>query len=311
MATVLITGGSGMIGTALSKALVNKGHDVIILSRHPEETKNATSAYRYAKWNIEEGFIEEASIKAADHIVHLAGANVADGRWTEKRKKEIVDSRVLSGRLLTKTLSAVENKIQTVVSASAIGWYGPDPQVPNLRPFREDDPADTAFLGHTSRLWEEAIEPVRDLGKRLVTLRIGIVLSTEGGAYAEFRKPLRFGAASVLGKGNQIISWIHIDDLVSLIMYGIDNLSIHGVYNAVAPDPVSNKEMITGIAKEKGGFYVTAPVPELVLKMMLGEMSVEVLKSATVSAQKIQQAGFVFLHSTLQSALKDLNQKAS
>ena len=311
MATVLVTGGSGMIGTALSKALVNKGHDVIILTRHPEDPKNGTSAFKYAKWNIEEGYIEEAAIKTADHIVHLAGANVADGRWTEKRKKEIVDSRVLSGQLLAKTLSAVENKVQTIVSASAIGWYGPDPQVPNLRPFREDDPADAAFLGNTSRLWEEAIETVRDLGKRLVTLRIGIVLSTEGGAYAEFRKPLRFGAASVLGNGNQMISWIHIDDLVSLIMYSIDNPSIHGVYNAVAPAPVNNREMITGIAKEKGGFYVTAPVPEFVLKMMLGEMSVEVLKSATVSAQKIQQAGFVFLHSTLQSALKDLNQKAS
>lgn len=307
METVLITGGTGLIGTALSNALVKGGYKVIILTR--KVTKSQQPLLQYAQWNIAQQQIDEQAIKAADYIVHLAGANVADGRWTKKRKQEIVNSRVQTGALLVKALREIPNKVKAVVSASAIGWYGPDAIIPNPRPFVETDPADNTFLGTTCQQWERAIAPVTELGKRLVTFRIGIVLSNKGGAYAEFRKPLQFGMASVLGSGKQILSWVHIDDLIRLFVFALENKSIKGVYNAVAPHPVSNAQFIKQMAKIEGGFSVTMLVPAFVLKAMLGEMSVEVLKSATVSSAKIQQAGFRFRYPTIEAALKALNNK--
>jgi uncharacterized protein len=310
MATVLITGGSGMIGSALAKALVGEHYDVIILSRKAVKNDSAASSkISYAIWDVEQQQVDERALKAADYIVHLAGANVAQGRWTEKRKQEIVDSRVKSGTLLVKALREIPNNVKAVISASAIGWYGADPVIPNPKPFVETDPADRTFLGSTSQKWEAAIKPVTELGKRLVTFRIGIVLSREGGAYAEFRKPLQFGVASVLGSGRQIISWIHIDDLVRLILFALQNENLSGVYNAVAPNPVTNVQLIKQLAKIKGGFSITAPVPAFVLKTMLGEMSAEVLKSATVSSEKVQQAGFQFWYPNIESAVIQLEDK--
>jgi uncharacterized protein (TIGR01777 family) len=263
----------------------------------------------YAQWDINKGTIDNRAIESADYIVHLAGANVADGRWTAKRKREIVESRVLSGQLLVKALSEVENRVQVVVSASAIGWYGADAIVPNPQPFIETDKPDESFLGKTSKEWEAAIQPVRNGQKRLVIYRIGIVLSNKGGAYAEFIKPLKFGMASVLGNGRQVVSWIHIDDLVQLFIHAIENGSTEGIYNAVAPLPVSNEALIKTIAKEKGGTHVTAHVPQAILKMMLGEMSIEILKSATVSSKKIEATGYQFKFETIEAAVRDLIEK--
>lgn len=303
MATVLITGGTGMIGRALTKELIRLGHQVIVLTR---QAKASSNGIVYKEWNVENGTIDRTAIESADFIVHLAGANVADGRWTEKRKKEIIDSRVKSGELLVKSLKEIPSKIKAVASASAIGWYGPDPSIPNPKPFVETDPADDAFLGKTSQQWENAIWPVADLGKRLVIFRIGIVLSNEGGAYAEFKKPLKFGVASILGSGKQVVSWIHIDDLVQLFIKAIEDQNLQGIYNAVAPQPVSNKELILAIAKQRCSFYLPIPVPSIGLKIALGEMSIEVLKSATVSNRKIAEAGFHFRYPTIAEAVKNL-----
>ena len=205
MASILITGGTGMIGSALTKELVSKGHQCIILTRkkYPNPPEPNIS---YALWNIEQQTIDEKAIEKADYIVHLAGANVAEGRWTPSRKKEILDSRVQSGALIIKGLKEFPNNVKAVLSASAIGWYGPDFKVPNPKPFEETDSADNSFLGATCQKWEEAIKPVQELGKRLVIYRTGIVLSNDGGAYAQFKKPLKFGIASVLGNGKQMIS---------------------------------------------------------------------------------------------------------
>ncbi len=313
MATILITGGTGLVGKALGQALLEKGYSVIILSRQGNK-QSGVANLSYASWNVEQQTIDKEAFAKADYIIHLAGAGVADKRWTKIRKQEIVDSRVNSSKLIVDSLKTIPNKVKAVVSASATGWYGAGNLIPNpspyggeggeLRKFEETDSSATDFLGDTCKQWEESIEPVTQSGKRLVKLRIGIVLTKEGGALKEFLKPMKLGIAAILGSGKQIISWIHIDDLVNMFIVAIENESMKGVYNAVAPNPVSNKELMMTLARSRKKFFIPIHVPTFILKMMLGGMSIEVLKSAMVSAEKIQQAGFVFKFPDILSALQ-------
>jgi len=306
MATVLITGGTGLIGRALTKALLEKGYEVIILTRSPAKSTTHTSRLSYAAWDLAAQMIDAAAIIKADHIIHLAGAGVADQRWTKKRKQEIVESRVKSGELLVKTLKETANKVQSVISSSAIGWYGPDDKEQNTG-FIEEAPPASDFLGQTCKQWEASIEPVTQLGKRLVKLRTGIVLSKDGGALKEFLKPLRYGIASILGTGRQMISWIHIDDMVRLYITAIEKETMSGVYNAVAPSPVTNKQLIMALARKKRGrFFIPVYVPSFLLKIILGEMSIEVLKSTTVSCEKLSKDGFVFQYPTITAAVNNI-----
>ena len=304
MHTVLITGGTGMVGTSLTQLLLSKGYQVIVLTRQPRVSNvyNLT----YAVWDIDKGYIDPSAIQNADTIVHLAGAGVADKRWSKKRKQEIVDSRVMSGALLLKYLTENSHQVKTLLSASAIGWYGPDTAQSLMNGFVETDPVDGAYLGATCKSWEESVKPIEALGIRLVTLRIGIVLNKKGGALAEFIKPAQFGMATIFGNGQQMVSWIHHHDLCKIILFGIETKTTQGVYNAVSPDPISNKDLIIAITKKLRCFYLPIPVPAFVLKIMLGEMSIEILKSAKVSSKKIQGAGFNFDYPTLHSALNDL-----
>lgn len=305
MATVLITGGTGMIGRRLTQLLAAKGYEVIILSRQSPAPK--PGAVSYANWDVNRQTIDKEAIAKADHIIHLAGAGVADKRWSKKRKQEIVNSRTESSALIVKALTENPNKVKTVVSSSAIGWYGADTAKSRQNGFSEEAPADTAFLGNTCRLWEESIDPVKELGKRLVKLRTGIVLSNEGGAFAAFKKPLKAGLATILGSGKQAISWIHVDDLCRMFIYAIEMEAMNGPYNAVAPHPVTNQYLTIALAKQmRGKFYIPVYVPAFVLKIMLGEMSIEVLKTTTVSCHKIQLAGFDFTYPTLEKAIAEL-----
>jgi hypothetical protein len=303
METVLITGGTGMIGKALSKALVANGYAVIILTRGQKQGSGPIS---YATWDPAAKTIDAKAIETADHIIHLAGANVGKGRWTASRKKEILESRVKSGELLVHALSTIPNHVRTVVSASATGWYGPDPTIPNFLPFKETDPPAHDFLGDTCQQWEASIAPVVKLGKRLAILRTGIVLSNDGGAYPEFKKTLAVGVATVLGPGNQYVSWIHIDDLVALYIHVLKNEQLSGIYNAVAPRPVTNKELVFTIARQKRSHFIPVNVPEFALKAVLGEMSIEVLKSVTASAASILGTGFLFAYPVIDTAVSAL-----
>lgn len=309
MLKVTITGGTGMIGKELSTVLLAKGYGVNILTRNTGPIKDHGAEQpdpriHYYQWDIENETIDADAIRHADYIIHLAGANVGEKRWTQKRKQEIVDSRVKSGNLLVKTLRETPNNIKAVISASAIGWYGPDRN--NGKPFTETDPAHDDFLATTCMVWENAIRPVTEMNKRLVIFRTGIVLSKNGGALAEFLKPLKAGMATILGSGKQIISWIHIDDLVNLYITAIENENLSGVYNAVSSNPVTNKEFVIALARAKKKFFIPAKVPAFVLKSVLGEMSIEVLKSARVSNEKIKKEGFEFKWEGVGEALKDI-----
>jgi uncharacterized protein (TIGR01777 family) len=291
--------------------LLERNYKIIILSRGREKQASATPNLSYARWSINDQKIDTGAIAQADYIIHLAGAGVADKRWTKKRKQEILDSRVKSGELIVKGLKETSNKVKAVLSSSGIGWYGPDPSIPNPDPFTESDPAHDDFLGSTCLQWENSLEPVKALGKRLIKFRTGIVLSNEGGALQEFLRPLRFGIATILGNGKQIISWIHIDDLVNLYIMAIDNEELNGVYNAVSPNPVSNKTFMLQLAKKRRGqLFIPAHVAVFALKFALGEMSIEVLKSATVSCEKIQSTGFSFSYPTIEEAIKSLIAKS-
>jgi uncharacterized protein (TIGR01777 family) len=315
MYTVLITGGTGMIGTALSRRLLNEGYNVIILSRNPKETaaSHPVGAERnffrssgnlfYSRWDINSMTIDPSALAEADFVIHLAGASVASQRWTETRKREILESRTKSSELLVKALREHPNKVKAVISASAIGFYGPD----NGKPFVEQSPAAEDFLGTTCRDWENSIEPVSALGKRLVKMRLGIVLANEGGALKEFRKPLRMGVAAILGDGGQMVSWVHIDDISKAFIHAIESEGMSGVFNLTAPEPVSNRTLTLTLAKHANGrLFIPLKVPIFVLKAMLGEMSIEVLKSATVNSEKIQSQGFHFDYPTIDAAIRHL-----
>ena len=308
MPTVIVTGGTGLIGKRLTRMLVSKGYDVILFS-HSQPAHTTASGVVVKHWNIHTGEIDRDAIGKADYLVHLAGAGVADKRWTAKRKQQIEESRTKSGELLVNSLRDIPNHIGAVITSSAIGWYGEDSAGSKAHGFAESEPPSNDFLGQTCRRWEESLEPVTALGKRLVKLRTGIVLSTRGGALAEFIKPLKAGVASILGSGNQVISWIHEEDICRMYLYAIENNHLTGAYNAVAPHPVTNKELVVRLAMAMQGMrWLPVWVPAVALRLALGELSIEVLKSATVSADKIVQNGFSFLYPDIKVALQQLVQ---
>ena len=302
-----------MVGKHLTMLLTARGYKAIILTRHlPADIQQTTHrALRaganigFAKWDIKKQEMDIAALQEADYIIHLAGAGVMDKKWTPEYKNEIVNSRVESAKLIVDSLKKHLNKVKGVISAGAIGWYQPTENI-----HAEEEAADKSFLGTTCRLWEESITPVTLLNKRLVKLRIGIVLSNDGGALKEFITPLKLGVATILGNGKQMISWIHIDDLCRIFLFAIENEKMNGVYNAVAPRPVNNKTLTITLAKKmRRLFYIPFHVPVFILKLMLGSRSIEILKSATVSCKKIMAAGFGFQFENIETALHDLMNK--
>ena len=309
MYTVLITGGSGLVGKRLTTHLIEKRYRVIILTRSATKYQNSEQL-SYAAWDVKKQTIDITAIQSADFMIHLAGAGVVDKRWTDAYKKEIVESRTQSSKLIIDNLKKHSNKVKAIVSASAIGWYGPD-QEPGKYFVETDKPA-ADFLGQTCVLWEQSIALAGGMDIRVCSLRSGVVLSNDGGALTEFKKPIRFGVAAILGSGKQMISWIHIDDLCRMFIHAMEKNTLKGSYNAVANEPVSNKELTLKLAAAiKGKFFIPLHVPSFVLKIMLGGSSIEVLKSASVSNAKIKETGFTFLYPSIEAALNNLTEKKS
>ena len=307
MSNILVSGGTGLIGTHLCNYLTERGHDVTILTRkkdNPSDNPKITFSY----WNVEKGIIDSEDVLKTDHIIHLAGAGVIDKKWTKRYKETILESRTKSAELIIRCLQENDHRVKTFVSASAIGWYGADSK-PLIRKegFIEMDTPANDFLGETCKLWEASVEPVAALGVKLVKLRTGIVLSNAGGAFKEYKTPVRFGIAAILGNGKQIVSWIHINDLCRMYFEAIENNSMEGSYNAVGPEPVSQKTLMLHLAKKlKNKFFTPVYVPGFFLRIIFGKRSIEILKSATVSEQKIKTAGFTFLYPSIESAIDEL-----
>lgn len=297
----MITGGSGLVGTRLTQLLQDEGYNVIHLGRQ-KQRKGPVLTY---KWDIAEQTVEVEAILRADHIIHLAGAGVADKRWTEERKQEILRSRVDSAQLLINELK--KNKIRpiTFVSASAVGYYGNT----GNELVDENHAAGTDFLAEVCIAWENAVQPITELGTRLVILRTGIVMSSQGGALPQTAKPIQFGIGASLGDGNQFVPWIHIDDLCRLYIHAIKNTKLQGIYNATAPTPVTNKELTDSIAEALGKKTISAPAPPFVLRLALGEMADTLLGGQRTSSMKAQDAGFTFKHPQLVPALKDIYER--
>lgn len=299
MKTIGITGGTGLVGRVITRLLVNKGYRVIIFTRHLRPESDGVS---YAYWDANKQDISIAALQQLDGIIHLAGEGVADKRWTPQRKLQILESRTIGTSFITNKILQHAPNCKVFVGASAIGYYGADK---GGRPFTETDNASTDFLGSTCKAWEDASQSIE--GKiRRVLIRIGIVLSTEGGAFKEFAKPVKFGLAPLLGGGKQTVSWIHIEDLAALFVYALENGKMQGAYNGVTPVPVAQSQLMYSIRKNSKGISIPIPVPAFVLKIMLGEMSIEVLKSATVSSHKTEQAGFQFQYTTINKAVAAL-----
>jgi uncharacterized protein (TIGR01777 family) len=296
---ILITGGTGLVGGRLTELLLKKGHKVGYLSRSPKTIPNI-NVYQ---WNVNKQTIDNEAIKWADAIINLAGASVAESLWTEKYKKEIYDSRVLGTRLLATSLQNTPHKVKVFVQASAVGIYGLDTQAAWLT---EDARQGTDFLATVTADWEKETQLIEKMNIRTALLRIGVVLSTKGGALPKLALPVKLFVGAAIGTGKQYISWIHIDDLCQLFISCVENENYQGVYNAAAPNPVTNSQITQSIAKALKRPFFLPNVPAFVLKMGMGEMANIVLGGNRVSVKKISQVGFQFQFPDLENALKDL-----
>lgn len=298
--TVLITGASGMVGRALIPLLIQNGYQVTTLS-----TSRNDPAKGIFNWNIAEMTLDEEAIRTADFIVHLAGAPVADKKWTKNRKKTIIDSRVESVNLLRQAIEKQEKKPKAFISASGSGYYGSDTGslwMSEGNRFGDD------FLANVSKDWEDAADEMSSEGLRIVKFRIPMVLG-HGGALKELNKTVSLGLGAALGTGRQYWSWVHSNDLARMFMMAIENETMNGVFNAGCSKPLSNHEFMKTLAKSRRRPYFLPPIPIFIIKRIMGERASMVLGSSRLSPTKIEKEGFKFEFSNLEDALQNLTNK--
>lgn len=299
---ILITGGTGLVGTCITNLLLDKKYEVAHLSR---STGHVHGVNTYT-WDIEKKSIDPQAMKGTHGVIHLAGAGVADGRWTDKRKSAILNSRVDSTRLLRAALEKQEQKPEVFVSASAIGYYGFDT---GDQLMQEESAKGNDFLAEVVGKWEEEVQAIAALGIRVVKLRIGIVLAKEGGALPKIIQPIKFGVGAPLGSGDQYMSWIHVDDLARMFLWALEQKDVLGTYNAVGPFPATNAALTSAAAKVLGKPLFLPNVPGFAIKLLFGEMGNIVLGGNKVSNEKIAASGFTYDYPHLPDALQHLLQE--
>lgn len=299
MKNVLITGGTGLVGSAITPMLLERGYKVSYLSR----SKRSIPDVDVYRWDVRKGEIEKGALENADAVIHLAGAGVADEKWTTERKKVILESRTKSTALLNEKMKSLNSKPEVFISASAIGIYGMNT---GKRPLKEDSKPGNDFLAKVTREWEDEIRNIETPEIRTAWIRVGVVLSEQGGALEKMSMPVKLWAGAPLGSGDQVISWIHIKDLCRIFIEALENPNFKGAYNGVAPHPVSNRALTKGIAQTLGKPLFLPNVPEFAMNLMLGEMAQIVLGGNYVKADKLLNTGFQFQYEKLGPALKDL-----
>lgn len=295
MAQVLIAGGSGLIGRRLTALLIQSGHEVSWLSRTSGH-KNGIKTYA---WNPYKGEYDPAAFKNAEVLISLAGTSVSDNAWTSSYKKEIIKSRTDAAAILLHAIKNTPNKIKSLIAASATGFYGNR----NDELLTEESPSGKGFLSETAKQWENAYSTA---SVRTVLIRIGVVLSPNGGALPEMTKSLRFGICPILGNGNQYMPWIHIDDLCNIFLFAMENERLSGIYNGVSPVPEKHLRLMNDLRGILAPYSLRMRVPSFALRMLMGERSAIVLDSARASASKIMLAGYSFRYTDLTTALNNL-----
>lgn len=291
---IVVSGASGLVGSALLPALT-KQHEVYKLVRStPKAGANEIA------WNPDKGTIDSEALEGADAVIHLAGENISEGRWTAEKKRRILESRVKGTRLISETLSRLKRKPRTLVSASAIGFYGDR----GNEVLTEQSASGHDFLSEVCREWEAATELAARAGVRVANLRFGVILSGRGGALKKMLQPFKMGVGGKLGSGEQYMSWIALDDVVGVIIFALERNEVSGPVNTVAPNPVTNLEYTKTL-----GRVLSKPtiffVPKFAARLVFGEMAdALLLSSARVVPQKLQEAGFQFQYPEIEAALR-------
>lgn len=299
---ILITGATGLIGTELVSLLLQNGVSVNYLTTSKSKIVNENN-FNGFYWSPEKGIIDVNCLSEVDAVVHLAGATISN-RWTNTYKQEIIESRLLSSALLFKAIKNNPNQIKQIVAASGTSIY---PNSDTLIFDENSTQINYNFLGNVVVKWEECTDKFSTLGIQVCKLRTGIVLSNKGGALVEMLKTINLGLGSSFGTGNQIQSWIHIEDIASMYYFALIN-KLGGVYNAVSPNPVTNKELTITIAKILKKPLFMPNIPKFVMKLILGEMHELLFENRNLSSKKIQEKGFVFKYKTVEEALKNILQ---
>ena len=289
---VLISGGTGLVGKAIIQHLEEAGYQVAVLSRN-QGLKDIKSFY----WDYENGKLEESAIDFADIIIHLAGENISDKRWSKHQKEKIIDSRVKTTDLLFNALQKKRKKLQAFISASAIGYYG---SYTSEKIFLEEDGAGDDFLAETVNQWEASVQQITELNIPTAILRLGVVMSDKGGALTKMLKPVEMGFGAALGTGKQWVPWIELNDLARLFSFVLQHKLMNQtpqkvlIYNAVSPNYISNTQLMKSLAKAKKKPFFMPAVPTFIFKIIFGEMSTILLEGSRVSSEKILEEGFEF-----------------
>lgn len=298
MKTILITGGTGLLGSRMSDLLAKKGYQV----RHLSCTQNLNAQYPAYAWDLQAQTLDPRALEGVDGIIHLAGAGIADQRWSAKRKQILRDSRVHSTALLSKAIQDREAPPKVVVSCSAIGYYGNQSD----QKLVETAPPGKDFMSKLCVDWEQATNSIRQQGIRTPIIRVGVVLSTQGGALQKINMSYGFRVGAYFGWGQQYMSWVHIDDICGIFIRALEDEQMTHIYNGTAPEPVTNKHLAKALSTAHQQHTLLVPVPTPALRLAMGEMADVVLNSTRVMPQALIELDYEFLHPDLVEALEDV-----